>query len=181
MNTYIQHCHTFINWCVLQHPDVKNWGECRKYALPYLQYCAKNVTAQTLHTYQYALAAGFRTTPAEMEMSHIARHTADYSRSRVLSESNIPFATLDKYKDDRDFIIGTGARRGGLAHLRKTDICVKNGEVFVFLFEKGGKGRWAPVLPQYAKTVQRMMNDSPGYHCGKQGYQTGYVFPQNHY
>lgn len=69
-------------------------------------------------------------------------------------------------KDIVDFCKGTGLRRSELASLKGTQLVEKNGKKYIETFGKGGRHRFAEVLPQYAEHVEKMMRSAGG----------GYVF-----
>jgi len=78
---------------------------------------------------------------------------ADIKRSRNEVKSDARFKG-ERYERVREFARGIGARNDGLRKLRACDIRErKRGGYEIFLREKGGKERWARVLPDYKEIV----------------------------
>lgn len=153
LKTYQDKAKIFIRWCLRNNPTIKHWRQCKRFVGSYIEEKALTVSACTLHTYAYAVASAFGMTPKQMGLPHIKRSVSQYKRNRQLSKSAQPYYENGKYAILREFIIATGGRRCGLGKLRKQDLRYKDNLWYVFLREKGGRNRWAPVLPRYQDIV----------------------------
>jgi hypothetical protein len=142
---------------------------------PYFDYMTRNeLSAWTISTRMYALAATFQCDVKDFDVTLPKRKRADIKRNRTQSKTDEQFRG-EKYDRIRLFVSATGARRGGFNRLKKTDLLEKpGGDLLIHLDEKGGKERYALVLPEFAEFVKQVVRDSPGYGPNQ------YVFPKNY-
>ncbi len=160
---YCHVCDQFSRYIIKNHGECKSFNDGRKYVEEWLQLkFDKGLSAWTLHTYGSALACAYGIRLIDINFDFPIRSREDIIRCR---NEIYDYRDMDKkYDIVRDFVRGTGARRGGLLALRKEDIRQRaDGEYEVFLREKGGKERWAIVHPDYKDTVLKVFESSKGF------------------
>lgn len=81
------------------------------------------------------------------------------TRSRNDNNSNNAHFNEEKNADLVAFAIGTGARRGDLSRLRKSDFYEDKGRLYVNITKsKGGRDRTVPILEKHRETIQNRLN-----------------------
>lgn len=152
-DTYLTDVETFAKWAA-EHTNAKDGRSARQYVHKYLkELIDKGRSAATVYKYAHALACAYGCKASDFGVALPRRRRCDITRSRLAVKSDKRFEA-QKYEDIREFARGIGARHGGLEKLRACDIRARAGGGYeVFLQEKGGKKRWARVLPQYESIV----------------------------
>lgn len=174
--TYIKQSDNFIDYVDSTGADVKHLEDCRKFIRPYFETMTeKGLSSWTIHTRMFALAAVFQCDEEDFSIDLPKRQRKDIKRTRNSTQSITRFLN-EKYDNIKTFIIATGTRRGGMQKLKKNDLIVKpGGDILIHLDEKGGKERWALVLPEYSDFVKNTFERSPGY-----GPHREYLFPKGY-
>ena len=113
----------------------------------------KGSSANTIKKYAQSLARAFDCEVKDFGVELPKRERKNIIRSRKYVKSDERFKG-ERYENVREFARGVGARIGELKKLRVTDIrpC-EGGGYEVYLDGKGGKIRWARVLPEYEEIV----------------------------
>lgn len=143
--TYKKQAKTFINWVIEKYPKVRCLADTRAYVEEFLKdNIERGLSASTIHTRVYALACVF-----DCEAEDFAVELP--KRSSLAAKRNRNAPQIEEFRKETQYIhrfaVATGARRCGLKRL--TDDCLRsdeNGNLFIYLDEKGGKKRWARVL-----------------------------------
>lgn len=176
IQTYLKQTDDFLNFIDSTGADVKHIEDCFFFVRMYFDFMTKKeLSAWTIHTRMFALAAMFGCKVSDFGIKLPARRRKDIKRTRLEMPTSERF-TDEKYDNIRAFVTGTGARREGLRKLKKGDLIVKlGGDMLIHLDEKGGKERWALVLPEYAGFVKSTFDNSPGY-----GPRSDYLFPKSY-
>lgn len=156
--TYCSDISTFSNWAS-KNTNAKAARSARQYVHKYLkELIDRKLSPYTIKKYAHALARAYDCEVKDFGVDLPIRKSADIKRSRNEVKSDKRFRK-EIYESVREFARGTGARIGGLETLRACDIRPRDGGGYeVFLDEKGGKKRWARVLPQYEKIVLERFN-----------------------
>lgn len=176
LDTYMKETGLFLDFVDASRADVKHLEGCRPFVKPYVDaMMARNLSAWTIHLRVAALASMFHCRMEDFEgVTLPLRRRADIKRTRSAATSTVQRFEGIRYQMIRDFITATGARRGGVAKLKKDALSVNaGGHLRVHLDEKGGKERDARVLPECEAFVRQVFDDSPGY-----GPAGDYLFPK---
>ena len=165
----------FINFIRDKGFDVKHLSDCIKYVDDYFnEMIDKELSAWTVHTRVFALATAFQCKVDDFYLCLPKRCRSDIKRTRQTTKTDLRFISA-KYANIKKFAVATGARRGGILKLKTNDLLIKpGGDVLIHLDEKGGKERWALVLPKYAEFVKQIFEASPGY-----GPEGNYLFQKD--
>ncbi len=152
-STYCSDISTFARWAA-EHTNAKNAKSAKQYVHKYLKDLQKaGRSAATIYKYAHALARAYECEVRDFGVELEKRKRENITRSRRDVKSDKRFKA-PKYERAREFSRGTGARYGGLEKIRVCDIRERDGGGYeVFLDEKGGKERWARVLPKYESHV----------------------------
>lgn len=163
-NDYCEVCGQFADYVIKHHGECKNFYDSRKYVEEWLHMKQdKELSAWTLHKYGCALASAFNCQIKDFDFNFPQRERANVKRCRGENGSDYR-NTNPRFDDIKDFIRGTGARRGGLIKLRTDDIRERSDGLYeVYLREKNGMERWSIVHPDYQEKVLKMFEDSKGY------------------
>jgi integrase len=152
---YKKHFRTYLNWLQNMRPECKTFNESRGYVADYLrEKMTENKSAWTIRAYAYALCAAYAKKISYFKVDLPIRRAHDVVRSRYTTPSNQRVANL-KFDAVKEFCRGVGPRRGGIKKLTVDDVVLgeKDGKLRVRLDEKGGKVRYAEVLPQFYDVV----------------------------
>lgn len=151
--TYCSDISTYARWAV-NNTNAKDARSAKQYVHKYLkELIAKGRSSATIKKYAHALARAYGCEVRDFGVELPDRKRADITRSRNAVKSDERFKS-ERYERVREFARGIGARNGGLHRLRAQDIREREmGGYEVFLREKGGKERWARVLPKYESIV----------------------------
>lgn len=144
---------TFARWAA-ENTNAKDARSAKQYVHKYLkELISKGYSAATIKKYAHALARAYACEVSDFGVELPKRKRADITRSRHEVKSDARFKG-ERYEKVREFARGVGARNDGLRKLRACDIRVRErGGYEVFLDEKGGKTRWARVLPDFEDIV----------------------------
>jgi len=159
-DTYCSDVSTFARWAA-RNTNAKDSRSAKQYVHKYLkELIAKGRSAPTLKKYAHALARAYGCEVKDFGVELPKRRRADIKRSRNEVKSDARFKG-ERYERVREFARGIGARNDGLRKLQACDIRErKRGGYEVFLREKGGKERWARVLPDYEEIVLERFADA---------------------
>ncbi len=174
--TYHKETRLFLDFVDASGADVKHLENCRPFVSLYFdEMMERQLSAWTIHLRVAALASMFHCRMEDFEGIKLPlRRRADIKRTRSTATSSMLRFTGVRYQIIRDFITATGARRGGIAKLKKDALSVDaGGHLRIHLDEKGGKERDARVLPECEAFVKQVFDDSPGY-----GPSGDYLFPK---
>ena len=151
--TYRSDIETFAKWAA-QNTNARDGASARQYVPNYLKLLIeKGLAAPSIYKYAHALACSYGCKAADFGIALPRRERSKITRSRKPVKSDSRF-TSKKCEDARNFARGTGCRYRGLTTVRANDIRPREGGGYeVFFTEKGGKKRWARVLPQYEEFV----------------------------
>ena len=151
--TYCSDISTFANWAA-SNTNAKDMASAKQYVHKYLKELqSRGLSAYTIKKYAHALARAYGGDISDFGIEFEKRLRKNITRSRKAVSSDSRF-TGEKYEDARRFSRATGARYGGMEKIRACDIRPREqGGYEVFLDEKGGKTRWARVLPEYEDFV----------------------------
>ncbi|MCI2047407.1 MAG: hypothetical protein LKJ90_06795 [Faecalibacterium sp.] len=157
-STYQKQALTALRWIAARHA-CRNIAECRAYVREYYDdMCRRGLSAWTIHTRVYALCAVYGEQYQDLlGVDALPRRVrADIVRGRTESVTDGRYHT-EAQNDARTLARACGARRGGLMALSPDDLIQQpDGHYAVYLKEKGGKERIAPVLPQYEAAVHEI-------------------------
>ncbi len=150
---YLKHCVAFGKWCQKEY-GVRNPKTAKKYVDEYLQKCLdKGLSPSTLKLKRSALAKLFGISGKDFGVAIPNRRRRDIVRSRKAPDPKIEA----RNKDIVDFIKGTGLRREELLAVTARDIKDIGGHLLINVIKgKGGKFRYARVLPQYESYIKRL-------------------------
>lgn len=150
---YLKHCVAFGKWCQKEY-GVRNPKTAKKYVDEYLQICLdEGLSPSTLKLKRSALAKLFRINGKDFSVEIPDRRRRDIVRSRKAPDPKIEA----RNKAIVDFIKGTGLRREELLAVTARDIKDIGGHLLVNVIKgKGGKFRYARVLPQYESYIRKL-------------------------
>lgn len=164
MEAYRQTATEFSRWAASQ--GVKNASQItRELAAQYLQSRqAAGLSAWSYSKDMSALNKVYNFDFTKKELGLQARHRADITRSREKTANDR--RDLSAYKDHMTFAKGCGCRRESIdpnsigKHVTPSD-CLRNAEgkvVAIYLTEKGGKSRFAPILNAFKEELTRIVD-----------------------
>jgi len=158
--TYCSDISTFARWAA-ENTNAKDARSAKQYVHKYLkELIAKGRSAPTIKKYAHALARAYDCDIEDFGVELPERKRADITRSRQEVKSDERFKG-ERYERVREFARGTGGRNDGLMKIRACDIRPREGGGYeVYLDEKGGKKRWARVLPQYEDIVLERFDEA---------------------
>lgn len=162
-NAYKQTLEEFTKWLSGTEYHIRFADEItRDIAIEYLQYRRDlGLSAWSLDKDKSALNKVFNFGITKKEAELPIRRVVDITRSR-LSVKQDKHVNLDNYYYQVLFARASGARRESILKVRKGDFIFENGLcVLVYLKEKGGRERYAPILEEYQEELTRYINSIP--------------------
>lgn len=155
--TYEKECIQFGNWCQ-QNYGCKTIVADRQYVEKYLQWNKeRGYSPWTIRLRASALAKLYRCKTTDFNIDLPKRERTEIKRSRH------PTSGFSETRNQKvvDFCLGTGLRRHELLKLKPDNFVMHNGKAFVYVESgKGGKSRFAYVLPEFQEAVQRCFREA---------------------
>lgn len=151
----------FIEYC--RENNIKKFEKVTREDLKkYLQFRnEKGYSAHTLSRDLHFCNKIFSQNIEKKEIGLPSRHTSKLTKGRSGMPQNRPGLAL-KCRDQLDVIRATGMRRSSVTRFTKADIVYKNNEpIQIYLSEKGGKSRYAFILPEHRERLKEILNKAP--------------------
>ena len=158
---YLAACKRFCAWLAAVYPDVMTMDEAVDYVPDYLWQCREDgLSAWTVSLYASALAKAYGCQSTDWGVS-VERRREDIKRSRLPAARDYGFSEAN----NRDFVTfcrGTGVRREDLEYnVAAGNFAHRDGFYWMrVLAGKGGRARWAIVLPDLSKEVERIVDEA---------------------
>lgn len=158
-NSYKQTMVEFVEWLKLNYSNVKYVKDITKImAIEYLQLRRdNNISAWTIDKDKAAINKVFKFAITKKEAGLPMRRYKNIKRSRLNKEAQRRY-NPDNYKDAILFAKASGSRRESVLKVTFNDFVFKGDYVdSVYLKEKGGKKRYAPILNIYKAELTELV------------------------
>lgn len=163
-SSYAKVCRQFIDRTVQNHPEVKNFNDCKEFVPEFLESkIDKGCSAWTLAQYASALACAYDCHKNDFGVQLPIRSRVNVVRCRGINSSDYRYPE-ERWDTIKMVLKATGCRRMEVLRLRKEDFRTnKDGNLEVYKRGKGGIERWCLVNPKYTDQIKEWYRTTPSY------------------